>query len=211
MRRNLLMTNFCPLHWSIKQNEHQWSSASCPGSVISWSEQGREGVRVLGHHPHILMFNAHVHLFLSPCLVPHSLWNAAGVLHWLKHCPHFWCSVLQRYLLTSTSISMISPVWLYLHNKIFFFNKKNKCCPPHSDWYFLNNTDVLRYSFKCQNCVLILLLVSGDVITRRHTVEMSEQYRDQLAKAIYGRLFGYLVNSANDYLQGQDDSLGYNF
>ncbi|XP_059198563.1 unconventional myosin-XVI [Centropristis striata] len=48
----------------------------------------------------------------------------------------------------------------------------------------------------------------GDVITRRHTVEMSEQYRDQLAKAIYGRLFSYLVNSTNDYLQGQDDSIG---
>ncbi|KAM9347628.1 unconventional myosin-XVI [Symphorus nematophorus] len=48
----------------------------------------------------------------------------------------------------------------------------------------------------------------GDVITRRHTVEMSEQYRDQLAKAIYGRLFSYLVNSSNDYLQGQDDSIG---
>lgn len=55
------------------------------------------------------------------------------------------------------------------------------------------------------------LFVSGDVITRRHTVEMSEQYRDQFAKAIYGRLFGYLVNSANDYLQGQDDSLGYSY
>ncbi|XP_051259431.1 unconventional myosin-XVI isoform X1 [Dicentrarchus labrax] len=48
----------------------------------------------------------------------------------------------------------------------------------------------------------------GDVITRRHTVEMSEQYRDQLAKAIYGRLFSYLVNSSNDYLHGPDDSIG---
>uniref|UniRef100_A0A087Y002 Myosin XVI n=1 Tax=Poecilia formosa TaxID=48698 RepID=A0A087Y002_POEFO len=50
--------------------------------------------------------------------------------------------------------------------------------------------------------------IKGDVITRRHTVEMAEQYRDQLAKSIYGRLFYYLVNSINDYLQGQDDSIG---
>ncbi|XP_028991848.1 unconventional myosin-XVI isoform X3 [Betta splendens] len=47
-----------------------------------------------------------------------------------------------------------------------------------------------------------------DVITRRHTVEMSEQHRDQLAKTIYGRLFSYLVNGVNEYLQGQDDGDG---
>ncbi|KAJ8013191.1 hypothetical protein DPEC_G00050710 [Dallia pectoralis] len=48
----------------------------------------------------------------------------------------------------------------------------------------------------------------GDVITRRHTVEMSENYRDQLAKALYGRLFSHLVNHSNYYLQGQEDSTG---
>lgn len=57
--------------------------------------------------------------------------------------------------------------------------------------------------------VVFFLFFSGDVITRRHTVEMAEQYRDQLAKSIYGRLFYYLANSINDYLQGQDDSIGY--
>ncbi|XP_071000636.1 unconventional myosin-XVI-like, partial [Oncorhynchus clarkii lewisi] len=48
----------------------------------------------------------------------------------------------------------------------------------------------------------------GDVITRRHTVEMSENSRDQLAKAVYGRLFSFLVNNSNYYLQGQDQGTG---
>uniref|UniRef100_A0A8C6L0J4 Myosin XVI n=1 Tax=Nothobranchius furzeri TaxID=105023 RepID=A0A8C6L0J4_NOTFU len=50
--------------------------------------------------------------------------------------------------------------------------------------------------------------IKGDAITRHHTVEMSEQYRDQLAKAIYGRTFSYLVNGINDYLQGPDENIG---
>uniref|UniRef100_A0A671SNI0 Unconventional myosin-XVI-like n=1 Tax=Sinocyclocheilus anshuiensis TaxID=1608454 RepID=A0A671SNI0_9TELE len=48
----------------------------------------------------------------------------------------------------------------------------------------------------------------GDVITRRHTVEKSNHHRDLLAKALYGRLFSFLINSINFYLQGHEDSTG---
>ncbi|KAF6724818.1 Unconventional myosin-XVI [Oryzias melastigma] len=50
--------------------------------------------------------------------------------------------------------------------------------------------------------------IKGNLMTRHHTVEMSEQYRDLLAKTIYGRLFSYLVNCINDYLHGHDDGPG---
>ncbi|KAI1885343.1 hypothetical protein AGOR_G00219160 [Albula goreensis] len=48
----------------------------------------------------------------------------------------------------------------------------------------------------------------GDVITRRHTVEVSDHYKDLLAKSIYSRLFSFLVNSINCFLQGQEEGTG---
>ncbi|XP_071991657.1 unconventional myosin-XVI isoform X2 [Engystomops pustulosus] len=49
----------------------------------------------------------------------------------------------------------------------------------------------------------------GDMITRRHSMETAEFYRDLLAKSLYCRLFSYLVNNANFYLQNQSDQNSY--
>ncbi|XP_041438332.1 unconventional myosin-XVI [Xenopus laevis] len=45
----------------------------------------------------------------------------------------------------------------------------------------------------------------GDMITRRHSVHTAEFYRDLLAKSMYCRLFSFLVNNINYYLQHQSD------
>uniref|UniRef100_A0A8D2AT79 Unconventional myosin-XVI n=1 Tax=Sciurus vulgaris TaxID=55149 RepID=A0A8D2AT79_SCIVU len=45
----------------------------------------------------------------------------------------------------------------------------------------------------------------GDLIIRRHTIQIAEFYRDLLAKSLYGRLFGFLVNTMNCCLHSPEE------
>ncbi|XP_062909804.1 unconventional myosin-XVI isoform X2 [Mobula hypostoma] len=48
--------------------------------------------------------------------------------------------------------------------------------------------------------------LKGDVVFRRHTVDVANFYRDLLAKSLYGHLFCFLVDHINYYLQSHDDT-----
>ncbi|KAM4863888.1 unconventional myosin-XVI [Urocitellus parryii] len=47
--------------------------------------------------------------------------------------------------------------------------------------------------------------LKGDLIIRRHTIQIAEFYRDLLAKSLYGRLFGFLVNTVNCCLHSPEE------
>ncbi|XP_023570968.1 unconventional myosin-XVI [Octodon degus] len=48
--------------------------------------------------------------------------------------------------------------------------------------------------------------VKGDWITRHHTARIAEVHRDLLAKSLYSRLFGFLVNAANCCLHSREEN-----
>lgn len=64
-------------------------------------------------------------LFL-PC---NSCWIIAGILQWLKHRPHLWCSVFQRYCFISLFVFTICIIFIQPFSEPWYHMDKGHCHP----------------------------------------------------------------------------------